>query len=105
MNRSRSASKRYANYRRALDVGIRMGLEAAEREAVICGMSWDGVAAQAANVLADQIRKLEIPEELIRQTAESRDGEVSLSTNRNKPQSESPRGEQCEKRSHEVQDT
>ncbi len=72
---NRSARRRNGIYERALRVGYRLGLEAAEREARICAMSWDRTDSITAGVVADQISKLEISEAEIQQMVDKRNEE------------------------------
>ncbi|QTG12395.1 hypothetical protein G6M86_03670 [Agrobacterium tumefaciens] len=51
-----------AVYRKGLYEGYQLALVAAEREARMCALSWDGVSAIGAGVVADQIAKLEVAE-------------------------------------------
>jgi hypothetical protein len=52
-----------AVYRKGLYEGYQLALVAAEREARMCALSWDGVSAIGASVVADQIAKLEVAED------------------------------------------
>ncbi len=70
----RSSRRRKWIYDRALRHGIQVGLEAAEREARICAISWDGASKIAAGTVADQIAKIEISEDEIQQMVEDRNG-------------------------------
>lgn len=68
----RQIRRKNAIYRKGLHEGYRLGLAAAEREAQLCHMAWDGTAKVAASALADQISKLEVSEDEIQHMVVSR---------------------------------
>lgn len=68
----REIRRKNAIYRKGLHEGYRLGLAAAEREAQLCHMAWDGTAKVAASALADQIAKLEVSEDEIERMVKSR---------------------------------
>lgn len=119
MTKGRSKKKRGGIYKRALLAGIDMGLAAAEREARMCALSWDGVSRIAAQTVAEQIAKLEISDEEVDRKLANRVSEINnvyiplmdakrkarLSADGDKAQSEGSGSENGEGGSEEVEDT
>lgn len=68
----REMRRKNAIYRKGLHEGYRLGLAAAEREAQLCHMAWDGTARVAASALAGQIAKLEVSQDEIEHMVKSR---------------------------------
>ncbi|NSZ63443.1 hypothetical protein G6L16_008835 [Agrobacterium tumefaciens] len=62
-----------AVYRKGIYEGYQLALVAAEREARMCALSWDGTAAISAGVVADQIAKLEVSEDVVDQKVMQRE--------------------------------
>ncbi|CAM3841202.1 hypothetical protein G6L26_009615 [Agrobacterium radiobacter] len=71
-DKDRQIRRKNAIYRKGLHEGYRLGLAAAEREAQLCHMAWDGTARVAASALADQIGKLGVSEDDIQRMVVSR---------------------------------